>query len=102
MKLIKNLKFTNKKVNFTFNPHLIPTYRGILSSIYVKPQNKINIYKITNFLKIFYKNKKFIQIKGIHKKDLGTNDVLNTNKCEISICQTRFQKKWLYFLQLII
>ena len=29
------LKYTNKKINFTFNPHLLPTFRGILSSIYV-------------------------------------------------------------------
>ena len=28
-------KLTNKKVNFSFNPYLLPTFRGILSSIYV-------------------------------------------------------------------
>ena len=30
------LKHTNKKVLFNFNPHIIPTFRGILSSIYVR------------------------------------------------------------------
>ena len=28
-------KLTKKKINFSFNPHLLPTFRGILSSIYV-------------------------------------------------------------------
>ncbi len=27
-------KLTKKKINYTFNPHLIPTFRGILSAIY--------------------------------------------------------------------
>ena len=29
------ITYTKKKVKFTFNPHLLPTFRGILSSIYV-------------------------------------------------------------------
>ena len=90
------MKFTNKKVNFTFNPHLLPTFRGILSSIYVKPQNKINIYKITNFLKNYYKNKPFIKILKANSL-LGSGNVLNTNKCEISICQTRVKSKIVIF-----
>ena len=28
-------KFTKKKLNYTFNPHLLPTFRGILTSIYL-------------------------------------------------------------------
>ena len=28
-------KYTKKKINFSFNPYLLPTFRGILSSIYV-------------------------------------------------------------------
>ena len=29
-------------INFTFNPHLIPTYRGILTSMYVQLTSKTN------------------------------------------------------------
>ena len=29
-------KNNKKKVNFSFNPHLLPTFRGILSSIYLE------------------------------------------------------------------
>ena len=28
-------KHLGQKINFTFNPHLLPTFRGILTSIYV-------------------------------------------------------------------
>ena len=35
--------YANRKLQFTFNPHLIPTYRGILSSIYVQLKSKIKI-----------------------------------------------------------
>ena len=39
------LKLTRKKINFSFNPHLLPTFRGILSSIYVSTK-KGNLPKI--------------------------------------------------------
>ena len=39
-------KHTNKKVKFTFNPHLLPTFRGILSSIYLNTNKNINSDKI--------------------------------------------------------
>ena len=35
-------KHTHKKVKFTFNPHLLPTFRGILSSIYLNTNKNIN------------------------------------------------------------
>ena len=34
------LKYTKKKVNFSFNPHLLPTFRGILTSIYVNTKKR--------------------------------------------------------------
>ena len=36
-------KLTKKKISFTFNPHLLPTFRGILSSIYVETKNKVGV-----------------------------------------------------------
>ena len=33
-------KITKNKINYVFTPHLIPTFRGMLSSIYVKPKKK--------------------------------------------------------------
>ena len=81
-------KFTKKKVNFTFNPYLLPTFRGILSSIYIQVKNKNSLNRIRNELVKFYKGSKFIKILKLNTK-LGSGNVLNTNNCEISICKTR-------------
>ena len=90
------LKLTGRKINYTFNPHLLPTYRGILSSIYVNTNNSISAQKIRNELIKFYKKSKFIKILKINSP-LGTGNVLNTNKCELSICETREKNKIVIF-----
>ena len=84
-------KITNKNIKFTFNPHLLPTFRGILSSIYIKPNNS-NAKKIRNELKKFYKGSKFIKVLDLNKP-LGSGNVLNTNNCEISVCETKKNNK---------
>ena len=90
------LKITDKKVNFSFNPHLIPTFRGILSSIYFKSRNNINIKKIRTVLKRYYKKSRFVKI---HKTNtpIGSGNVLNTNNCEISVCNTRIKNRFVIF-----
>jgi N-acetyl-gamma-glutamyl-phosphate reductase len=85
-------KFSSKKINYTFNPHLLPTFRGILSTIYIEPKKNFNVNKILSIVKAFYSKNKFIKIL---KKNtpLGTNNVINKNICEISICETRYKNK---------
>ncbi len=85
-------KYLKKDISFTFNPHLLPTFRGILSSIYVKLETGKNIKMLRNELKKFYKNSKFIKIAKINSP-LGSGNVLNTNRCEISVCETRVKNK---------
>ena len=89
-------KITKNKVNYTFNPYLLPTFRGILSSIYVNTKGKIKAEKIRNELKRFYKKSKFIKILKLNS-ELGSGDVLNTNNCEISVCETRVKNKLIIF-----
>ncbi len=83
---------TGKKVEFTFTPHLSPMFRGILTTIYCNVTKKNNINSIINYLKKFYKNQMFIKIR---KKNslISTNDVINTNNCLISVCETRSKKQ---------
>ena len=85
-------KYSKKKINFVFTPHLTPMFRGILSTIYLElgPRNSIN--KIHKLIKEFYKKDKFIKILNINSL-LSTNDVINTNNCYISVCKTRFKNK---------
>ena len=86
-------KLTKKKINYTFNPHLLPTFRGILSSIYFYGKKDISAKILRNTLIKFYKSSKFIKILKLNSP-LGSGNVLNTNNCEISICETRVKNKY--------
>ena len=90
-------KHTNKKIEYTFTPHLLPTFRGILSSIYIKTKNKtISANRIRNELTKFYKKSKFIKVLKLNS-ELGSGNVLGTNNCEISVCETRIKNKLVIF-----
>ena len=49
-----------------------------------------------NCLLQFYKDSKFVKIQKLNSP-LGSGNVLNTNNCEISICETRFKNKVIVF-----
>ena len=85
-------KNTKKKIEYIFNPHLLPTYRGILSTIYIKTKKKIDIVMIHKVLKNFYSKNFFIKLLKINTP-IGSGNVLKTNNCEISICKTRYKNK---------
>ncbi len=89
-------KIYSGKINYTFNPHLLPTFRGILSSIYLELNNKVSIQKIHKELLKNHKRNKFVKILKINT-EVGTGNVLNTNNCEISICKTNSSKKIVIF-----
>ena len=84
--------FTKSKLNFTFTPHLTPMFRGILSTIYLNLKPGFSIKKIENILKKFHKKNKFVRVM---KNDsfISTNDVINSNNCFISVCQTKDKNK---------
>ena len=88
----QELKKYSKKINFSFTPHLLPTFRGILTSIYVEAKQNTSPKKIRSLLKKFYKKSKFIKILRLNS-ELGSGNVLNTNNCEISICKTKLKNK---------
>jgi len=85
-------KFTKKKINFTFTPHLSPMFRGILSTIYVDLNNNVTQSKVIKTLIDFYKDKNFVKIL---KKNsiISTNDVINSNNCFISVCKTKLNSR---------
>ena len=87
---IKN--FTKKKFKFTFTPHLTPMFRGILSTIYLDLNKNVNAKKIHTFLNNFYKKHIFVKILKFNSL-LNTNDVINTNYCNISVCKSRYSNK---------
>ena len=85
-------KHSKKKINITFNPHLLPTFRGLLSTIYVSTKNNTSAKTIRNTLVKFYKGSKFIRILKLNAP-LGSGNVLHTNNCEISVCETKKNNK---------
>ena len=44
----------------------------------------------------YYKNDRFIKVLKLNS-ELGSGNVLNTNNCEISICDTRVKNKVVIF-----
>lgn len=89
-------KHTKKNIKFSFNPHLLPTFRGILTSIYVDLKKNSSVNKLRDELIRFYRKNKFIKILKLNSH-LGSGNVLNTNNCEISICNTRIKNKIVIF-----
>ena len=57
--------------------------------------------KILNFLIKFYKKHKFIRI---YKKNtpIGTKNVINTNYCDISICESNIKNKIIILSYIIL
>ena len=89
-------KYTNKNIRFTFNPHILPAFRGILTSIYIEIKKNSSSNKLRNELIRYYKNNQFIKVLKLNS-ELGSGNVLNTNNCEISICNTRIANKIVIF-----
>ena len=87
-------KYSKKKVEFTFTPHLSPMFRGILSSIYLDLKKNISIHHVNSKLKKFYKNDTFVKILPINSL-ISTNDVINTNYCHVSVCKIKNKNKFI-------
>ncbi len=85
-------KITKKKINITFTPHIIPTFRGILSTIYLENKGKVNSKMIYKFLKKYYRKSFFVKVTKFNKP-IGTGNVMNTNFCQISVCNDRVKNR---------
>ena len=85
-------KVAKDDIKVFFTPHLIPMFRGILSTIYLKTRGKNNAKKIYKFLKKYHKDNVFIKIAK-YNTPIGTGEVINTNYCNISVCKNRKENK---------
>ena len=85
-------KITKKNISVTFTPHLSPMFRGILSTIYLDLKKNVTANDVYQYLKKFYKNNNFININKFNKP-IGTTNVINTNKCLISVCKGKNNNK---------
>ena len=85
-------KIANSRIKVSFTPHLIPMFRGILSTIYLETSGKNDALKIHKFLKKYHKNNFFVKVAKFNTP-IGTGDVINTNYCKISVCKNREKNK---------
>ena len=85
-------KISNKPIIIRFTPHLLPMFRGILSTIYLDLKKNIRAKNIYNYLRSYYKNKYFIKFAKFNNT-IGTGEVMNTNFCKISVCNDRKSNK---------
>jgi N-acetyl-gamma-glutamyl-phosphate reductase len=73
-------KVAMKEVKIQFTPHLLPVDRGILTSVYLKPNKKINENELKNIYKEFYGGNTFIRIID---KEPEIKNVRGTNYVDI-------------------
>ena len=85
-------KISKNKIKVQFTPHLLPMFRGILSTIYVNLNKNISAKKIYKCLKKYYKSKYFIKFAKFNTP-IGTGDIIHTNFCKISVCNDRKKNK---------
>ena len=85
-------KISKKKFSFTFTPHLIPMFRGILSTIYLELNKSVNIKKLEKTLNTEYSKNRFVKILKLNTS-ISTNNVINTNNCYLSICKTKYKNR---------
>jgi len=85
-------KISKSNIRVSFTPHLIPMFRGILSTIYLETTKKNNAEKIYKFLKRYHKKNYFVKVNKFNNP-IGTGSVMNTNYCHISICKNREKNK---------
>ncbi len=80
--LLKNS--LQKKISFSFNPHILPNFRGMMSTIYCDLNKGIKIKDIINTYNAFEKNNKFIKFLDKNQK-LDFFSIQNTNYCKIKL-----------------
>ena len=75
-------KLGNGKAKVQFTPHLLPVDRGIISTIYSKPRNGIDVHKLRETYEAYYTDEPFIRLVD---KSPELKDVRGTNYCDIFV-----------------
>ncbi|MEG1994654.1 MAG: N-acetyl-gamma-glutamyl-phosphate reductase, partial [Oscillospiraceae bacterium] len=76
-------EMAGEDIRVTFVPHLLPINRGILSTIYVKKNDK-SLEEIHKIYKDFYKNEYFVKVLDLGKF-ADVKNVRLSNFCHISL-----------------
>jgi N-acetyl-gamma-glutamyl-phosphate reductase len=66
-----------------FTPHLLPCFRGMLSTIYVQPSGGADAATLRSCLQEQYTNEPFVRVYGKGQPEL--RHVQHTNQCQIAV-----------------
>lgn len=77
-------KLSTKPIKIDFVPHLLPVNRGILETIYVRLDQKLNLDTLHKVYTRFYKTEPFVQILPLGQQPELKN-VVRTNMCDIGL-----------------
>jgi N-acetyl-gamma-glutamyl-phosphate reductase len=75
---------SSEKVKLIFTPHLLPINRGILSTIYVTPKDKIDLKELHKEYSTYYENKPFVKVLPLGEAS-KINNIKLSNYCHISL-----------------
>ncbi len=73
---------SGKETIIQFTPHLLPVDRGILTTIYVRPTEKMDETTLKNLYASFYANAPFVRLR---KEAPAIKDVRGTNYCDLFV-----------------
>ena len=77
-------KNSKQKIKFSFNPHILPVYSGLMSTIYCDLKKGINKKDIFNCLKSYSKNMPFLKIANTNEK-VDFFSIQKNNNCIIKL-----------------
>lgn len=73
-------RVSGKNTCIQFTPHLLPVDRGILTTIYVRPTEKMDDIILKKLYNAFYANAPFVRLR---KEAPAIKDVRGTNYCDL-------------------
>lgn len=68
----------------TFQPHLVPMVRGIMSTIYVQAKEEMSEQQLHDLYNDVYKNEKFVRVRK-QGQFPATKEVFGSNYCDIGL-----------------
>lgn len=71
--------------NILFVPHLLPVFRGILSTIYLRPVRGVDVKELRAHLRDRYDGEPFVRIRDEDEGQPELTDVQRTNRCDIAL-----------------
>jgi len=78
------LLLSGKKPILTFVPHLIPQYRGMMVTVYMKMKTLLRAETVVGAYRKFYKGEKFVTVLSALRQP-ATNEVTGTNNVRIGV-----------------